>query len=66
VIHLGGLREWRTGCRARARGGVGQLVESGGVKIEQGRAVARDSMSRGRVVVLNVAVLMVGQRLGDR
>ena len=41
------------------------MVESGGVKVEQGRAVTRDTVCRGRVVGLNIAVLVVGQWLGD-
>lgn len=36
------------------------------MKVEQGRAVTRDAVGRGRVVRLNVAVLVVGQWLGDR
>ena len=59
-------RKRGTGCGAGARGGVGQLVEGGGVEVEEGGAVAGDAVCRGRVVGGDVAVLVVGQRLWDR
>lgn len=53
-------RKRRTGSGARTGGGVGQLVESGGMEIEEGRAVTGNGVSGGRVVRWDVAVLVVG------